>query len=61
MAVLDITEFQQNALLQVNLDTVGKALRAQEEDFQAVDYIGPKRSRRMKNAAVASVLEYLSG
>jgi hypothetical protein len=59
--VLDITDFQKRALLQVNMDTIGKALRAREEHFQAVDYIGPVRSRRMKNAAVASVLEYLSG
>lgn len=59
--VLDITEFQKQALVQVKLDTIGKALRATESDFQAADYIGPVRSRRMKNAVVASVLEYLSG
>lgn len=61
VAVLDITEFQKNALKRINIDTIGKALRAKESDFQAVDYIGPKRSRRMMNAVVASVLEYLSG
>jgi hypothetical protein len=59
--VLDITDFQKLALVQVRLDTIGKALRATEADFQAADYIGPIRSRRMKNAVVASVLEYLSG
>jgi len=29
--------------------------------FCAIYYIGPKRSRRMKNVVVPSVLEYLSG
>lgn len=61
VTVLDITEFQKGALKQIGLDSVGKALRSREEDFQAVDYIGPKRSRRMMNAVIASVLEYLSG
>lgn len=59
--VLDITEFQKSSLRALRLTTIGDALRAKEEDFQKVDYIGPKRSRRMMNAVVASVLEYLSG
>jgi len=37
------------------------SLRAKEKDFQEADYIGPVRSRRMMNAVVSSVLEYLSG
>jgi hypothetical protein len=59
--VLDITDFQKDALRQIGCDTLGKALRSKEAHFQAVDYIGPKRSRRMMNAVVASVLEFLSG
>jgi hypothetical protein len=59
--VLDISQFQLDSLRTLGLNTIGEALRANEEQFQAVDYIGPKRSRRMKNAVVASVLEYLSG
>ncbi len=61
VSVLEITSFQKRALRQIGIDTVGKALRSREADFQAVDYIGPIRSRRMMNAVVASVLEYLSG
>ena len=61
VTVLDITDFQKNALREVNIDTIGKALRAPEEHYQGAWQIGPKRSRRMKNAVVASVLEYLSG
>ena len=41
--------------------TVGAALQASESEFQRIIYIGPKRSRRMMNIVVASVLEYLSG
>lgn len=61
VSVLDITEFQNGALRQCGITTVGHALRSKEEQFQSVHYIGPKRSRQMMNAAVASVLEYLSG
>lgn len=59
--VLDITDFQKECLRRLGYDTIGKALRAKEQDFQEADYIGPVRSRRMMNAVVSSVLEYLSG
>ncbi|HKM84090.1 MAG TPA: hypothetical protein VJY15_24415 [Candidatus Acidoferrum sp.] len=59
--LLDITDFQKDCLRQLGYDTIGKALRAKEVDFQEADYIGPVRSRRMMNAVVSSVLEYLSG
>lgn len=59
--VLDITQFQRDSLQRLGLDTIGKALDAPEEQYQHATYIGPIRSRRMKNAVVASVLEYLSG
>jgi hypothetical protein len=61
IGVLDLTDFQRDGLIRIGLDTVGKALNASELDFQQISYIGPKRSRRMMNIAVASVLEYLSG
>lgn len=61
ISVLDLTDYQRNGLIGIGLDTVGKALNAGERDFQRISYIGPKRSRRMMNIAVASVLEYLSG
>ena len=48
-------------LIRIGLDTVGKALNAGEIDFQKIIYIGPKRSRRIMNVVVSSVLEYLSG
>jgi hypothetical protein len=42
-------------------DTVGKTLQASEAQFQRISYVGPKRSRKMMNVVVSSVLEYLSG
>jgi hypothetical protein len=61
VSVLDLTDHQREGLIKIGLDTVGKALNAGEKDFQRISYIGPKRSRRMMNITVASVLEYLSG
>jgi hypothetical protein len=61
ISVLDITDFQKSGLESIEVTTVGDALRSSEAEFQTIDWIGPKRSRRMMNAAVASVLEYLSG
>ena len=61
ITVLDLTEYQQAGLIRIGLDTVGKALNAGEADFRTINYIGPKRSRRIMNVVVASVLEYLSG
>lgn len=59
--LLDITDFQKECLRWLGYDTIGKALRAREEDFQEADYIGPVRSRRIMNAVVSPVLEFLSG
>ena len=59
--VLDLTAFQKEGLRAIGLDTVGKALQASEADFQKIDYVGPKRSRKIMNVVTASVLEYLSG
>jgi hypothetical protein len=59
--VLDLTEYQKGGLHSISIDTVGAALQASEEEFRRISYVGPKRSRRMMNVVVASVLEYLSG
>ena len=55
--VLDISDFQRKSLSNLGLDSIGKALVPPEEQYRQADYIGPKRSRRMKNAVVASVLD----
>jgi hypothetical protein len=59
--VMDITDYQRTGLRSIGLDSVGKALQASEGEFQRISYVGPKRSRKMMNVVVSSVLEYLSG
>jgi hypothetical protein len=59
--LLDITSFQRRKLRELNLDTIGKVLRSEESTFRRAYYVGSIRARQMRNAAVAAVLEYLSG
>ncbi len=58
---LDLTDHQKKALARVQLDTIGRALVAPESKYQEAPYIGPVRSKRMKNVVTAAALEYLSG
>jgi hypothetical protein len=59
--LLDITRFQRQKLHELNLDTIGKVLESNEQAFMKAHYVGSVRARQMRNAAVAAVLEYLSG
>ena len=59
--VLDLTRWQKEKLLELGLETVGAVLEATEAELKLAKYVGDVRARRMRNAAVASVLEYLSG
>ncbi|WP_207633107.1 hypothetical protein [Devosia aurantiaca] len=59
--VLDISPWQKEKLLELGLETVGEVFGATEEKLKEALYVGSKRARRMRNAAVAAVLEYLSG
>jgi hypothetical protein len=59
--VLDITDWQKGELHKIGVDTFGAVLTADESGLQAIKYVGEKRARRMMNAAVSAVLEYLSG
>jgi hypothetical protein len=61
ITVLDISDWQRQELLSLGLNTVGDVLHASEIKLQEIAYVGPVRSRRMRNAAMAAVLEYLSG
>ncbi len=61
ISVLDLSEHQEKSLRSIDMQTVGKALNASEEEFQEAKYIGPVRSRKIKNIVTAAVLEYLSG
>lgn len=59
--VLDITEWQKRQLRDRGIVTVGQVLTADERGLQTIRYVGEKRSRRMMNAALMAVLEYVSG
>lgn len=61
ISVLDIPEWQQDTLKELGLNTVGDVFNATEEKLKEGYYIGEVRARRMRNAAVAAVIEYLSG
>lgn len=60
-SVLDITAWQRMKLSELGLSTVGDVLAATESKLKEASYVGDVRARRMRDAAVASVLEYLSG
>jgi len=59
--LLDITPFQHEKLAELSLDTIGEVLASDEPVFRRAYYVGRIRARQMRNAAVAAVLEYLSG
>ena len=61
ISVLDLTDWQAAKLLELGLHTVGDVLGVKEETLLQAYYVGPVRAKRMRNAATASVLEYLSG
>jgi ERCC4-type nuclease len=58
---LDITEWQKERLKSMDLNSVGDVLRATETKLREAYYVGEKRARRMRNAAIAAVYEYLLG
>jgi len=59
--VLDITFWQRQKLQELGLNTIGEVLHASETKLRQAAYVGEVRSRRMRNAAIAAVYEYLSG
>ncbi len=60
-SVLDLTTWQLEKLTELGLNTVRDVLNATEQKLKEANYVGEVRARRMRNAAVAAVLEYLSG
>ncbi|AYH47603.1 hypothetical protein B6N31_07845 [Dickeya fangzhongdai] len=60
-SVLDLTPWQLEKLTGLGLKTVREVLDASEEKLKEANYVGDVRARRMRNAAIAAVLEYLSG
>lgn len=58
---LDVTDWQRGKLNELKLHTVGDVFSATETQLKTAYLIGDVRARRMKNASIYSVLEYLSG
>jgi DNA-directed RNA polymerase alpha subunit len=59
---LDISDYQNEKLKEAGFNAVGDVIRAPEHLLmEKIFYVGEKRARRIKNAAEAAVLEYLSG
>ncbi|MCY7866360.1 AAA family ATPase [Bacillus spizizenii] len=58
--VLDLTEFQKEKILSLELYTVGDILRAPESKLREAYQVGEKRARRIRNVAMIAVYEYLS-
>lgn len=59
--VLDIAFWQRQGLRKLGLTTIGDVLNSSEVKLMQIYYVGEKRSRRMRNAAIEAVYEYLSG
>ncbi len=59
--VLDLAQWQKIELKKIGINSIGEILTATENKLREAYYIGEKRARRMKSAALASVYEYLSG
>ena len=60
--ILDLSEWQKNKLKEHNLLTIQDVIDTSEADMQnMMRYVGEKRARRIRNAAIAEFLEYLSG
>ncbi len=59
--VLDIAHWQRAGLRKLGLITIGDVLHSTEVKLMQIYYVGEKRSRRMRNAAIEAVYEYLSG
>ncbi len=62
LEVLDLTNWQKIKLREINLVTIYDVLQTSEEEMKNRLYqVGPVRARQMRNAAMAELLEYLSG
>jgi hypothetical protein len=59
--VLEISDWQKTALREIHILTVSDVLTATEFRLRQAYYVGEVRSRRIRNVAIAAVLEYLAG
>lgn len=63
ISTLDLSEWQKNKLVnEAGLSTIKELINTSEQDLiNKLEQVGVVRSRQMKNAAYAELLEYISG
>ncbi|MFM7853050.1 MAG: hypothetical protein ACKO96_14320, partial [Flammeovirgaceae bacterium] len=61
ITVLDLSSWQKEALTSIGMNNIKDILQASEETIRTAHYVGEKRARRMRSAALAAVYEYISG
>ncbi|MCS3869647.1 Cdc6-like AAA superfamily ATPase [Chryseobacterium ginsenosidimutans] len=59
--VLDLTPWIKQTLRSIQINTIKDILITTETQLKSVYYVGDKRARLVKSAAIASVYEYLNG
>ncbi|MBL1222432.1 hypothetical protein JET18_16385 [Chryseobacterium sp. L7] len=59
--VLDLTPWIKQTLESINIFTIKDILNTSEANLKSAYYVGDKRARLVKSAAIASVYEYLNG
>ena len=59
--VLDLTDWIKSSLKSIDIKSIKDVLNTTESKLKTIPYIGNKRARWVKNAAVTSVYEYLNG
>ncbi|WPV70559.1 hypothetical protein [Chitinophaga sp. LS1] len=59
--VLDLTNWIKETLRGIKIITIEDILNTTEENLKTAYYVGEKRARLVKSAAIASVYEYLNG
>ncbi|TYZ28970.1 hypothetical protein FZ041_06590 [Selenomonas caprae] len=58
---LDLTEWQKKKMHEISIDTIGDVIQAKESDLKKAKFIADVRAKKIRNAAVAAVYEYLLG
>ncbi len=61
VGVLDLTPWQKSKLRTAGFETIEAVLHAADEDLKKIYMIADKRSAKIRRAAQASILEFLSG
>ena len=59
--LLDLTDWQKQKMHDISINTIGELISAPERKLKTAKFIADARARRIKNAVIAAVCEYLLG